>query len=188
MLKREAIDILAAHRAGCLSVATMQSVAPWHKAGQGTPDHIDAVACMGSASSLGLGLAIGTPHRKVMVLDGDGSLLMQLGSLVTIGSLAPTNLYHFVFANGLYESSGNQPIPGEGRFDWCALAAGAGYREVRCFSGADELRAALPGLLALEGPVLIELKIARDDAPPTWAGVAMGDMAVAMKRALAEPA
>jgi phosphonopyruvate decarboxylase len=184
MLKREAIEILASQRGNCLSVATMQAAAPWHKAGQGTGHHIDAVACMGSASSLGLGLAVGTPERKVMVLDGDGSLLMQLGSLVTIGSQAPKNFYHFVFANGLYESSGNQPVPGGDRFDWCTLASGAGYREVRRFDAAPEFRAALPDVLALSGPVLIELRIERDDAPPSWPGVPMAKMVSAMKQTL----
>src|SRR3546814_18418124 len=126
-MKREhAIETLARHRDGCISVATMQAAAPWKDAGQASQDHLDASGCMGSASSLGLGLALGRPDRKVIVLDGDGSLLMQLGSLVTIASLGARNLYHFVFCNGTYESSGKQPIPGLELTDFCALARAAG--------------------------------------------------------------
>ena len=124
----EAIEILAEGRGPVVSVATMQSIAPWHEVGQATPAHIDASQCMGSASSIGLGLAIARPDRKVMVLDGDGSLLMQLGSLVTVASVQPKNLYHFVFANGLHQSTGNQPLPGQGLFSWTNLAKASGYQ------------------------------------------------------------
>ena len=112
MLKQEAIDLLVKHRNGAISVTTMQAAAPWHLAGQTTSMHVEASLCMGSAASLALGLAVGAPQHKVIVLDGDGSLLMQLGSLVTVAAARPANYYHFVFANGYYESSGNQPVPG----------------------------------------------------------------------------
>ena len=79
MERQEAIDILAEGRGDAISVPTMQSVFPWHEAGQGDVLNVDASQCMGSASTLGLGLALARPDRKVMVLDGDGSLLMQLG-------------------------------------------------------------------------------------------------------------
>ena len=67
---------------------------------------------MGGASSLGLGLALARPDRRVIVFDGDGSLLMQLGSLATIAGAAPRNLVHFLFKNGVYHTSGAQGIPG----------------------------------------------------------------------------
>ena len=84
MERQEAIEILAEGRRGAISVPTMQSVFPWHEAGQGDILNVDASQCMGSAATIGLGLALAQPKRKVMVLDGDGSLLMQLGSLVTV--------------------------------------------------------------------------------------------------------
>jgi phosphonopyruvate decarboxylase len=176
MQKLEAIEVLARHRNGAISVTTMQAAYPWHARGESAAFHIEAVACMGSASSLGLGLALGAPERRVMVLDGDGSLLMQLGSLVTIAGEAPENFYHFVFANGLYESSGNQLLPGSGRTDLVALAKAAGYREAVRFATAAELDAALPALFARPGPVFVELAIARDDGTPRWAGVPMAEM------------
>ena len=188
MQKQEAIDILARHRGQAISVATMQAAAPWHAAGQGKAFHVDASACMGSASSLGLGLAMGCPTRQVIVLDGDGSLLMQLGSLVTIAAQAPANLFHFVFSNGLYESSGNQPLPGQGKFSFIELARAAGYPHTLRFTEAAEFDAALPGLLGLKGPVLIDLVIARDDAPPRWPGVPMALMVDRLKGELAPSA
>ena len=66
---------------------------------------------MGLDSSHGLGLALGRPDKRVIVLQGDGSLLMNLGSLVTIAAVAPKNLVHLVAQNDTYEANGSQPIP-----------------------------------------------------------------------------
>lgn len=179
--KDAAIALLAAHRADAISVTTMQAAAPWHLAGQTARLHIEASGCMGSAASIGLGIALGAPGRKVLVLDGDGSLLMQLGSLVTVAGQAPANFYHVVFANGLYESSGNQPLPGSGQYDLCALALAAGYADALRVESADELDRRLPEVLGLTGPVLLELAIARDDRTPRWAGVPMAAMVDRLK-------
>ena len=186
MQRSEAIAALAEARNGALSVAIMQACAPWHDAGQADELHVDAQGCMGSASSIGLGLALAQPGRKVLVLDGDGSLLMQLGSLVTIAAAAPANLYHFVFDNGAHQSSGNQPVPAAGKFDWCQLALAAGYAGADSFEEAAELREALPRLLASRGPALIRLWIAREDTPPRWPTAKMAGQVQALKQALGE--
>src|SRR5262249_39271475 len=89
---------------------------------------------MGLASSHALGLALGRPDRRIIVLDGDGSLLMNLGSLVTIAAAAPPNLFHFVCHNGTYEANGGHPIPGRDRVDFCGFARSAGYPKVHEFS------------------------------------------------------
>ena len=185
MERQEAIDVLARSREGVVSVVTMQSVAPWHDAGQGEIDHIAATQCMGSASSIALGIALARPDRKVMVLDGDGSLLMQLGSLATIAGAAPENLYHFVFANGLHQSTGNQPLPAQGLLDWCGMATAAGYRKAVRIEQAEDLIEQLPGVWAERGPVLVELVIAREETEPRWAGVPMAGQVVALKASLA---
>lgn len=185
VLKQEAIDLLVKHRNGAISVTTMQAAAPWHLAGQTASMHVEASLCMGSAASLALGLAIGAPQHNVIVLDGDGSLLMQLGSLVTVASVRPRNFYHFVFANGYYESSGNQPVPGAGRFDLPQMAKAAGYADALRFEAAADFDRALPALLTKDGPILIELKIARDDATPRWALVPMAEMVRKLKSELA---
>lgn len=185
MRRDQAIEILARFRGDAISVATMQAAAPWHDAGQAKGDHVDASGCMGSAASLGLGLALGRPERKVIVLDGDGSLLMQLGSLVTIAGLAPANLFHFVFDNGVYESSGNQRVPGHGVFDFPTLARGAGYREAHDFTSANEFGEGLPRILAARGPVFVRLAIEVETATPRWPGVRMAEQVKALRGRLA---
>lgn len=185
MRRQEAIDVLAAGREGVISVTTMQTVRPWHEVGQAAREHLDAMGCMGSASSLGLGLALARPDRKVMVLDGDGSLLMQLGSLVTVAGLAPANLYHFVFENGVYETSGNQELPALGKFDFCKLALAAGYLHALSFEARAELQEALPRIFETPGPVMIRLLVEREYEPIRWPKVRMADEVQALKRALA---
>ena len=103
---------------------------------------------MGSASTIALGIALARPERKVIIVDGDGSLLMQLGSLVTIAGAAPPNLFHFVFENGVYETSGSQPLPAEGRFDLTGMARAAGYAHTAQFDDAGRFASALPELVA----------------------------------------
>ena len=82
---------------------------------------------LGLASSIGLGIALSLPRRKVIVLDGDGSLLMNLCGLSTAAWAAPRNLIHIVFDNGVYELSGSSPTATAGATDLVAVAKGAGF-------------------------------------------------------------
>lgn len=183
MRRQEAIEVLANERGSAISVATMQSIVPWHNAGQGEIDHLDAQRCMGSASTLGLGLALAVPDRNVFVLDGDGSLLMQLGSLVSIANAQPRNLYHFVFANGVHETTGNQPLPAVGKFDFCVLATGAGYQGAFSLSTKEEFEEQLPRILDMPGPVLVNLVIDREDNRSAGsAGVPMAAQIKALRK------
>jgi sulfopyruvate decarboxylase subunit beta len=118
-----------------------------------------SVGPMGLASSSGLGLALGRPDRRVVVLDGDGSLLMNLGSLVTIAAAAPRNLVHCVVENGTYEANGGHPIPNRDRVDFAGLAKAAGYRQVGTIDTPARFETDMPGLLAQEGPVFVCLKV-----------------------------
>jgi thiamine pyrophosphate-dependent acetolactate synthase large subunit-like protein len=114
---------------------------------------------MGLASSHGLGLALGRPDKRVIVLDGDGSLLMNLGSLVTVGEVAPPNFYHFVCENGTYEANGGHPIPGRANVDFAGFARAAGYRTVHAFSDLRIFEQQVGAVLAEPGPVFVNLKI-----------------------------
>ena len=114
---------------------------------------------MGLASSHALGLALGRPDKRVIVLDGDGSLLMNLGSLVTIGAEAPPNLYHFVCQNGTYEANGGHPIPGCGRVDFAGFARSAAYRAVHEFADLKIFEQQIGAVLSAQGPVFVDLKI-----------------------------
>ncbi len=82
---------------------------------------------LGLSSSVGRGLALALPRRKVVVFDGDGSLLLNLGSLATIANQHPKNLIHIVFDNGCYESSRGAPTATAGAADLTAIAKGAGF-------------------------------------------------------------
>ena len=124
-----------------------------------------AVGAMGQASSHGLGLALANPNRRVFVFDGDGSLLMNLGSLVTIAGANVTNLYHFVFVNECYEVNGAQPLPASG-IDFAGFARAAGFHGSQSFEQLDEFSKALPSLLSKEGPQFASLRISPGEAFP----------------------
>lgn len=111
---------------------------------------------MGCALSLGLGLALTRPELRVLVLDGDGALLMRLGSLATAGMLRPPNLVHVLLDNRCHDSTGGQPTASAG-MDWCALASACGYPEVTRLSRPEELVGWLaggPGLRFAHVPIL----------------------------------
>jgi len=114
---------------------------------------------MGLASSHGLGLALGRPDKRVIVLDGDGSLLMNLGSLVTIGEVAPPNFFHFVCENGTYEANGGHPIPGRATVDFAGFACAAGYATVHEFSDLKIFEQQIGAVLAEPAPVFVDLKL-----------------------------
>ncbi len=114
---------------------------------------------MGLASSHALGLALGLPDTKVIVLDGDGSLLMNLGTLVTAAEAAPKNLYHFVCENGTYEANGGHPIPGRGSVSFAGMARAAGYKNVHEFSDLKIFEQQVGAILNEPGPVFTCLKI-----------------------------
>ena len=100
------------------------------------------VGSMGCAASLGLGVALARPDRRVVVLDGDGALLMRLGALAMLGNERPPNLVHVLFDNGMHESTGGQTTLSAG-VDFCALASACGYPSVVTASEPDALGAQL---------------------------------------------
>jgi len=130
------------------------------------PGNFYMLGSMGLASSIGLGLAISRPSRTVLVLDGDGNLLMNLGTLTVAAALAPANYVHVCLDNGAYASTGNQPALSR-RVDLGELARAAGYRLVR--EGGDETalanlakRLLAPG--AREGPAFVHVPLKPEEA------------------------
>src|SRR3954470_18290818 len=191
MQRKEPTEAIAALRADAITITTEQCIKAWREAVPGPiggdPSHVDVVGAMGSASSIGLGIALAQPARKVIVMDGDGSLLMQLGSLVTIAGAAPENLYHIVFENGVYATSGGQPLPAEGRLDFEMLARGAGFAHAARFDDASQFKAALPELLNRRGPVFVTLQIGHEVGVPSGTRSAlMGDQMRAVREQFVE--
>ena len=124
------------------------------------------VGAMGQGSSHALGLALGRPDKKVEVFDGDGSLLMNLGSLVTIANQAPKNYVHCVCENGCYETNGFVPIPRAGQMRFAELAKSAGYKKTYEIADLPEWERKLPEILTDEGPVFVTLKVEPGEAYP----------------------
>jgi phosphonopyruvate decarboxylase len=168
MKPEEVLRAIAAVRGDAICVPTMTTAPAWRTI---APDDLSVtcVGFMGGASSLGLGMALARPDRRVIVFDGDGSLLMQLGSLATIAGAAPRNLLHLLFKNAVYHTSGAQEIPGGAGVDFVLLARGAGYRRAEAIEDLAELRRRLPGLLTEEGPVLVELHTTLAEQTPMTA-------------------
>ena len=110
---------------------------------------------MGMGSSMGLGLAMARPDRKVITMDGDGSLLMNLGSLATETVRYPENLIHIVWDNKMYHLTGEQPTATAFRTDLAKVAEGAGYESVARCETLDAFKAALDKALAEQGPHFI---------------------------------
>jgi sulfopyruvate decarboxylase subunit beta len=159
LIRDEALRTLAAHYTGEIVVWVYTSGFEWMAI---RPDALNyvAVGAMGQASSHGLGLALGCPDRRVIVLDGDGSLLMNLGTLVTIGAVAPPNFVHFAFQNGSYEANGGMPLPAKGILDFAGIARAAGYVHTHTFDDKAAFDAAIAGVLKQDGPVFVDLRVA----------------------------
>jgi thiamine pyrophosphate-dependent acetolactate synthase large subunit-like protein len=175
MTRHEALDVLTAHcrRRDVISVATMQAVPVWHRLAGDLPLHIDMMGCMGSASSLALGLALGAPARPVVVVDGDGCLMMQLGTLVTIAGARAANLTVVVMHDKSYATSGNQAVPGAETADLAGLARAAGFPTTYRTGDAAELAGDIDWLAAAAGPRMLVLDIAREEPSAQWPAISM---------------
>jgi sulfopyruvate decarboxylase subunit beta len=168
MKPEEVLKIIAAARGDAICVPTMTTSPAWRTLAPGDLS-VGCAGFMGGASSMGLGLALARPERRVIVFDGDGSLLMQLGSLATVAGAHPRNLVHLLFKNGVYHTSGAQDIPGGLTVDFVAMAKGAGYRSALAIHDIDDFRRRFPELLKAEGPILVELHTGLSDQTPMTA-------------------
>ena len=117
---------------------------------------------MGTGSSFALGVALARPDTKVIIFDGDGSLQMNLGSLVTVANKGPKNLYHFVIDNGVYATTGGQDTPAAGQSSLAAMAAAAGYAHSYEFDDLEDFATQAEQVLSQQGPVLISVKVVPD--------------------------
>jgi sulfopyruvate decarboxylase subunit beta len=158
MMKRdECFKILARHIKDEAVVATYSSAVDWVAAAPRTLNYT-SIGAMGLDSSHGLGLALGRPDKRVVVLQGDGSLLMNLGCLVTIGAAAPKNLVHFVAHNETYEANGGHPIPNR-KVDFASMAKSAGYAATYDFSDLRMFEQQIGHVLEQQGPVFATLHV-----------------------------
>ncbi|HVA24336.1 MAG TPA: thiamine pyrophosphate-dependent enzyme [Chloroflexota bacterium] len=156
----EALKVLSRARTDEIVVLSESCRQDWPPLSTRPELDIAITGSMGKASSFGLGVALGRPDVRVWVLDTDGALLMNLGSLVTIARAKPANLLHVVYDNDAYDTTGGQPTPGSRMADFRALARDAGYPASYRFDDVAALERELPSLLAGPRPALAVLKVA----------------------------
>lgn len=122
------------------------------------------VGAMGCVAGIGLGVSLARPDRGVCVLDGDGSLLMRLGTLATVGHRGPRNYIHVVLDNERHESTGGQPSASS-TVDFARLALGASYRRAWAASSRADIVAALRRASGVDGPTLLHFKVGVQTSP-----------------------
>lgn len=157
---------LARHRTDEVVVTTMSTVRPWGRLSDSDLDFASADSAMGHAADLALGIALARPERRVVSLNGDGSMLMCLGTLATAVGAAATNFILVVCDNGVYEITGHQPTAAAGRIDYAALAEAAGFRAVFSFDDARAWASAVPEVLTVLGPTFVHIAVEPGEEGP----------------------
>jgi thiamine pyrophosphate-dependent acetolactate synthase large subunit-like protein len=178
------LEPLARIRTDEVVVTTMSVVRPWGRLSSSPLDFASADSAMGHAADLALGIALARPDRRVVCLNGDGSMLMTLGTLATAADANAENLLLVVVNNGDYEITGHQPVTAGSRIDYAGLARAAGWPLARTFETADAWAEALPGLLEAPGPVLADVRVVRTEEGPI--GRRPEEEAVYLRTSLAE--
>lgn len=184
----DALQVLAECCAADQIVVTNQSSARiWPKLRSRPLDFHYNPSTMGGAIPLGLGLALAQPQRAVVVVSGDGSLLMSLGSLVTVVGAGATNLSIVLLDNGIYEVTGGQKTPATSAVDYCGLARAAGFPSIADFNQLEPWQAGAAEAFRQSGPRFIRLAVQpapqeylRFPTPP------MADQLAGLRRALGQ--
>jgi thiamine pyrophosphate-dependent acetolactate synthase large subunit-like protein len=127
------------------------------------PQNFYMLGSMGLAFPIALGVALAQPKRHVFALEGDGSLLMQLGSLTTIATLAPKNLTMIIMDNGVYQITGAQPTPAAAVADLVAIAVASGLTNSAWAADEEDFERLIEQSMSSTGPTLIGIRI--DDKP-----------------------
>jgi thiamine pyrophosphate-dependent acetolactate synthase large subunit-like protein len=131
------------------------------------PQNFYMLGSMGLTVPIALGVALAQPRRPVLALEGDGSLLMQLGCLATVAERAPKNLTIIVWDNGIYQITGSQPTPGAATADLVAIARAAGIANSAWAADEDEFDRLVASALKGGAPHLIAARIDNKPAVAT---------------------
>ncbi|MFD0267662.1 phosphonopyruvate decarboxylase [Streptomyces sp. NPDC127106] len=165
MDRQEAVAALAPHLDGALVYSTTGMISRELFGVRDTARNFYMQGSMGHAIGLGLGTALNRPDERVVVVDGDGAVVMHLGGLALVGERRPANLTHVVLDNGSYDSTGGQRTR-DTALRWDELALAAGYRTARICRTAKEADAHLAEIDGQPGPHLVALEIGRGGATP----------------------
>jgi sulfopyruvate decarboxylase subunit beta len=185
MTHLEALEVLAAQRGQQVVLTTHGSVDLWVSLSDTPLDFSYVPAAMGLGPSFGLGLALAQTRHGIVVVTGDGHLLMNLGCLVTLATHR-ANLFLIVMDNGVYEVTGGQATPGADRTDFAGLARAAGIARVYSCNTVEAWRALAAEALSGPGPVVIWLKVAaRPSQQAPTAARPMAEQIVRLRRLFA---
>lgn len=159
------LEKLAARRKGEVVISCMGTAKPWQQLSDTPLDFASVDSAMGHAADFGLGIAIAQPNRRVITLNGDGSMLMCLGTLVTMAQRPCENYALIIVENGTYEVTGNQRVPGASFIDYEAIARGSGIDKVYTIQEEDDFDSCLPQVFDETGPVVFIWKVAQGQEP-----------------------
>ncbi|RMD63456.1 MAG: aldehyde dehydrogenase [Alphaproteobacteria bacterium] len=163
--RRDVVARLLRGRGSALVVAGLGAPA-WDVTAAGdSPFNFPLWGAMGGAALVGLGLALAQPARRVLVVTGDGEMLMGLGGLATIGLVRPGNLAIVVLDNERYGETGMQPTHTAANADLAAMAIGAGIANAFAVFDEAELEAAVPRILSEPGPLFVTIKVQAEELP-----------------------
>jgi thiamine pyrophosphate-dependent acetolactate synthase large subunit-like protein len=163
--RREVVGVLLAGREGLLVVAGLGSTSWDCTAAGDSPLNFPLWGGMGNAAMVGLGLALAQPTRRVLVVTGDGEMLMGLGSLATIGVERPPNLGIAVIDNERYGETGMQPTHTAKGVDLAGVALACRFHAASVVRLEADLPGAREALLHGPGPVLVQFKVVAEKLP-----------------------
>ena len=155
----ELMRIVEKLRGDAIVVPAMRANVGWRQVTNDPLRDVPASNAMSKTGVFALGIALAQPQTKVIVFDGDGSLLMNLGSLVTVGNKAPQNFIHFVMDNGVYATTGGQDVPGAGQTDYAGLGKSAGYAHSYSFDNLEDFATQAEQILTEDGPTIVAVKV-----------------------------
>lgn len=163
--RRDVVRFLLENRAGLLVVAGLGSTAWDCTAAGDLPLSFPTWGAMGQAAMIGLGLALAQPRRRVLVVTGDGEMLMGLGALATIGVQRPANLSVVVIDNERYGETGMQATHTAHSVDLAAVARGCGFKQSKIFSRESEIKALRAMIYGKTGPNFAQVKVVAEKLP-----------------------
>ena len=162
----EALRLIEERREDVAVVPTMTAGRGWRKVSRSESLDLPVGGAMGKASSMALGLCLAQPDKKVIVVDGDWGLLMNL---VTIGGTSPENLFHFVAGNGVYAVTGGQSTPNFGGIRFAGIARSAGYARAFEIDDLKEFASSVDEVMDDKEPVLVSIKTEPEiENTPIW--------------------
>ncbi len=181
---REAIAAIGDHRGDSLVVTATAALREWGSVSQRRELDVDLSDCMDKAPSVGLGIAIAHPQRRVMVLDCDSVLRANLSSLTTVANAGPKNLVHFLFEDLDHIATDGEAIPGLDKINFRALAEGSGYPRTFQFDDLEDFVIGLGEVLEGAGPTFVSLKVIHTSDLPGYPRRTMAESFKAVKGAL----